>query len=208
MSTVYEDRLSQQMEWALSEGSRHFEEKSGVHQTLHEIARRLDSIGVPYAIVGGMALFFHGFRRFTEDVDVLVTADGLQCVHEQLEGLGYIPLLAGSKNLRDTTHGVRIVFLVTGEYAGDGKPKPVAFPNPIEASFDMEGVRVLSLNSLIELKLASGMTNPGRLRDLADVQELIRHLNLTEDIAEQLDPSVREEFRELWRSVAEDQREP
>jgi hypothetical protein len=34
---------------------------------------------------------------------------------------------------------------------------------------------VTNLPTLIELKLASGMTNAGRLKDLADVQELIKH---------------------------------
>ena len=72
----------------------------------------------------------HGFRRFTEDVDILVTRDGLKAIHAHLEGLGYVPPFTGSKNLRDTEHGVRIEFLIAGEFPGDGKPKPVAFPGP------------------------------------------------------------------------------
>ncbi len=55
----------------------YFEEKGGLHDTLHKIARRLRELDIPYAVVGGMAMFFHGFRRFTEDVDILVTRDGL-----------------------------------------------------------------------------------------------------------------------------------
>lgn len=46
-----------------------------------------------------------------------------------------------------------------------------------------------------------GMTGPGRLRDLADVQELIRVLALPADFAAQLDPSVRSRFDELWQDV-------
>ncbi len=45
------------------------------------------------------------------------------------------------------------------------------------------------------------MTNPGRLRDLADVQELIRALNLDEAFASQLDAHVRPNCLELWRPV-------
>src|SRR5262245_4558969 len=130
MLRTYEDQLNADTEWALSEGSRHFDERSAVHDALREISRRLDSLGIPYAVVGGMALFLHGFRRFTEDVDVLVTAKGLESIHRNLIGLGYVPLFAGSKDLRDAAHGVRIEFLVTGGYPGDGKPKPVAFPDP------------------------------------------------------------------------------
>ena len=42
----------------------------------------------------------------------------------------------------------------------------------------MDGIKYLSLEKLMELKLASGLTNPNRLKDLADVQELIRVLRL------------------------------
>jgi hypothetical protein len=35
-----------------------------------------------------MALFHHGLRRFTEDVDILVTKEGLKKIHAELAGLG------------------------------------------------------------------------------------------------------------------------
>src|SRR5438105_9642120 len=93
MSAVvtYEEKLSPNgTDWALREASMHFEEKSAVHETMRRIARRLDELRIPYAVVGGMALFLHGFRRFTEDVDILVTAEGLAALHEKLDGLGYV----------------------------------------------------------------------------------------------------------------------
>ena len=65
---AYETQLNQDLRWALQEGSMHFEEASAVHQTLRRVVKRLDELGVPYAVVGGMALFLHGYRRFTEDV--------------------------------------------------------------------------------------------------------------------------------------------
>ena len=70
-----------------------FEEKGGLHLTLRRIARRFDELNIPYAVAGGMALFFHGLRRFTEDIDILVTRDGLDQLHHALEGLGPIPEL-------------------------------------------------------------------------------------------------------------------
>ena len=106
-----------------------------VHQALHRISSRLDELGIPYAVAGGMALNAHGFRRATVDVDVLVTSEGLQRVHEALEGLGYVPPFTGSKNLRDAESSVRIEFLVTGQFPGDGKPKPVAFPDPAAVAY-------------------------------------------------------------------------
>src|SRR3984893_17967720 len=168
---TYEQQLNQNTRWALEEGSMHFEGASAVHKTMQKIVLRLEALGIPYAVAGGMALFLHGFRRFTEDVDILVTREGLTKIHQELEGLGYLPPFAGSKNLRDAETDVRIEFLVTGDYPGDGKPQPVAFPNPATVRMESEGMAVLNLPTLVELKLASGTTNPLRLKDIADVQE-------------------------------------
>src|SRR5439155_22517718 len=120
---------------------------------------------------------------------------------EKLEGLGYLPPFEGSKHLRDTDSGVKVEFLTTGEFPGDGKPKPVAFPNPADVRVEGAGVWFLSLPALVELKLASGITNPLRGKDIVDVQELISALNLGEDFAAQLDPFVRDKFLELVRLI-------
>jgi hypothetical protein len=48
------------------------------------------------------------------------------------------------------------------------------------------------------MKLASGMTAPHRLQDLADVLRLIRAGDLPRDFASRIDPYVREKFDELW----------
>jgi len=186
---------------ALEEADRFFMREGAVYRSLRKIASKLEELEIPYAIAGGMALVAHGYDRTTVDVDVLVTADGLAAVHQALEGLGYVPPFAGSKQLRDVETSVRVEFLVTGQYPGDGKPKPVAFPNPEEVAVVIEGVRFLGLPTLIELKLASGMTNPGRLKDLGDVQELIRVLKLPREFAMQLNPYVRDKFSELWAGV-------
>lgn len=201
MPIAYEQLLGRELQWALREGSMHFEEKSAVHLTLRRLARRLAELKIPYAMAGGMALFFHGFRRFTEDVDILVTPEGLEQIHANLEGLGYVPLFSGSRNLRDAESGVRIEFLVTGDFPGDGKPKPVAFPDPQEVSIEKDGICWLRLANLIELKLASGMTSPGRLQDLADVQKLIETLELSCDFSQELHAFVREKYAELWDSL-------
>jgi hypothetical protein len=198
---VYEDLLKQDWRWALDQGGFHFEGESLVQKTLRRISRRLVELEVPYAVAGGMALFAHGFERFTQDVDILVAREALKSIHERLEGLGYVPPFTGSKNLRDTEFGVRIEFLVAGEFPGDGKPKPVAFPDPAEVAVEIDGIRFLSLPSLVELKLASGMTNLGRLKDLADVIELIKARSLPAEFAQELNPYVREKYLELWQGL-------
>jgi hypothetical protein len=201
--TTYEQRLDSDLNWALDEGSMHFDENNAVHRALRRITARLTELGIPHAVVGGMALFFHGFRRFTEGVDILVTRSGLALIHEKLEGLGYIPPIEGSKHLRDAELGVKVEFLVAGEYPGDGKPKPVAFPDPSQVAVIVSGIPCANLPTLIELKLASGMTTPTRLKDLADVQELIRVLRLPKELGSQLNPFVREKFEKLWDELKE-----
>lgn len=201
---AFEDQMRAGGAAAIEQASRFFMRDGPVHQSLSEIARRLESEGIPYCIVGGMALVAHGYGRTTVDVDVLVSRDGLEAAHRALDGLGYVPPFEGSRNLRDTRTDVRIEFVVTGEYPGDGMPKPVAFPAPGDAGVEIAGIRYVSLAVLIELKLASGMTNPGRLRDLADVQELIRARSLPADYGAKLNAYVREKFAELWAGVRDD----
>ena len=200
----YEDRLAQDLGWGLNEAGKIFEGRSEVQKTMRKIAESLTILSIDYAIVGGMALFAHGFRRFTEDVDVLVTDEGLKNLHRQLEGRGYLPPFERSKNLRDTDNGVKIEFLVTGKYPGDGKPKPVAFPNPADVAQDLDGIRYVNLETLVELKLASGMTNRDRLKDLSDIQQLIKIANLSRDYADGLNPYVRDKFIELWNAIHAD----
>ena len=176
-----------------------------VQRTLEALARDLEEEHIDYAIIGGMALYAHGYERETVNVDVLVTPEGLNRFRDLLVGKGYRPAFEGArKAFKNTITGVKVEFLTSGEYPGDGKPKPVAFPNPLEASVVKDGHRIITLPALITLKLASGMTNPDRLKDLSDVQELIRNLRLKETIVAELHPYVRERFVELFRVTRQD----
>ena len=51
------------------------------------------------------------------------------------------------------------------------------------------------------------MTAPHRLKDLADVIEIVRILELPSGLAEELDPYVREKYRELWGAAQVAERE-
>jgi hypothetical protein len=194
---IYEDRLNTDKAWALEEGGMFFERRSAVHETLQRLAKSLERLQVDYAIAGAMAMFLHGFRRFTEDVDVLVTREGLATIHEALEGRGYVKPFSGGINLRDAQTGVKIDFLISGQYPGDGKPGPVSFPVPADVSTEIDGIRVISLPRLLELKLTSGQV-AHRLKDLGDAQQLIQRLKLPLELADELDPSLRKTYKSLW----------
>jgi hypothetical protein len=184
---------------AMREVGRFFMQEGKVYNALRAITAKLDELQIPYAVVEGMALAAHGHTRTTDDVDILVTSEGLQRIHQELEGLGYVPPFAGSKHLKDVQNKTKIEFLVAGQYPGDGKAKPIAFPDPANASVEIDGIRYLGLRELIELKLASGMTGGSdRIQDFADVVALVRLLKLPLDFSNQLNPYVRTKYQELW----------
>jgi hypothetical protein len=198
-------RLSREREDRLfagaAEATRFFMGESDVQRALEKVARLLEEDGIPYALMGAMALNAYGYRRVTVDVDLLLTPLGLERFQKKHLGLGYVQKFPGSRGLRDTENGVPIDIVLAGDYPGDGLPKPVAFPDPASVAVRGERVALLPLPRLVELKLASGMTAPHRLKDLADVIEIIRILELPAAMAEELAPYVREKYEEMWRAA-------
>jgi Uncharacterised nucleotidyltransferase len=184
----------------LRESESFFMGRGAVHTTLRRLIQRLKEESIPYAVVGGMALNLHGYHRETVDVDILVTREGLERFRERLVGRGYAVAFPGArKSFRDPETGVRIETLTSGEYPGDGRPKPVSFPDPSAAAVDLGGYSVIGLERLVEMKLASGLSSPHRLHvDLGDVQRLIEEVRLPLALASKLDPSVQAEYRRLW----------
>ena len=140
--------------------------------------------------------------RALYDLNLLLTREGLAALKARVLGLGYLERFPGSKGLRDTENNVAIKVLLAGDFPGDGKQKPVAFPDPIEGSAAIGGVRFLKLGKLVELKLASGISAPHRMKDLTDVLELIRAARLPRELSRELDQSVREKYDELWLLAA------
>lgn len=172
-----------------------------VHDTLRRLGKRLAEERIDYAIIGGMALALHGFVRPTQDIDLLMTREGLERFAETLVGRGYVAAFSGArKHFRDAATGVSVEIITTGEYPGDGQPKAIAFPDPASVAVDLGNYSVVGLECLIELKLASGLSaEHRRLRDLADVQQLIETLDLPLELSARLDDSVRDEYMRLWQ---------
>ncbi len=172
---------------------------SPIHAAAERIAAALTDMDIPFAIAGALAANAHGHVRTTEDVDLLLTREGLARFKKEWLGRGWVEQFPGSKGVRDAVHNVNIDVLLTGDYPGDGRPKPVAFPDPAAArQLDDEGRPILPLPVLLTLKLASGMTAAHRPRDLDDVIQLIRKNGLERGYADRLDPYVRSKFLEMW----------
>src|SRR5688500_11714667 len=143
---------------AYDEGLRFFMGQGTLNETLRRIAKDLEARGIDYSLIGAVALNQYGYRRFTEDIDLLLTREGLEKFRSELIGKGYRPAFEGAtKKFRTTAENVTVEIITAGEFPGDGKPKPVVFPNPSEDQTEIDGIKTLTLEKLIELKLASGM---------------------------------------------------
>jgi hypothetical protein len=192
---------------AFDEASQYFAGTGCVNNTLEQLAADLKSHNIDYVVIGGVALFAHGYRRLTNNIDIVLTSEGLNRFVIPLSGrapqtlCNYDPDVTSNKRVRSVPYGISISVMTTGEYPGDGQPKPVSMPDPAAAGVDINGIKFVTLEKLIELKLASGMTAPDRLKDLADVQELIKVRHLQSDFAERLDPYVRAKFLELHSAI-------
>ncbi len=188
---------------AYSEGLKFFRGEGMINDVLKRLAADLDRNEIDYAVIGAVALNQHGSRRFTEDINLLLSKQGLLDFREKLIGLGYRPAFEGAKKkFRTTDENIPVEIITSGEYPGDGLPKPVEFPDPSEFEVVIDGVKTISLEKLIELKLTSGMTAGDRLKDLADVQELIKLKRLDENFGRKLNEFVRGKFVEFYQAVA------
>ena len=186
---------------ALEKIGAFFVNESPIQMAARALAQRLNELGIDYAIAGALCLAAHGVVRATEDVDVLLRGEDLDRFKSEWLGRGYVNLRPGGKAVRDTEHGVKIDFLLSGDYPGDGKPKPVRFPEPKSVATSAGEFQVVALPRFIELKLASGMSAPHRLQDLADVLRLIETAQLPRDFSSSLEPYVQAKFDELWQSA-------
>jgi hypothetical protein len=175
----------------LQEIGMFFAKRSPQHQAMRRLARRLEKAGIPYAIMGAMAVNAHGAERTTKDVDVLLTQEGLDRFRQEFVGQDYDPIEGRSRRFVERKSKVTVDCLVTGRYPGSGKPGPVAFPHPDEVSQEIENVRVINLPQLVQLKLAAR-----RYSDFGDVVFLIRVHNLDESFQEKLHSSVHRDFIE------------
>jgi hypothetical protein len=154
-----------------------------IAKTVAWLRWELDAAGIQFALIGGLALPYHRYLRFTEDIDILTTKDGLERIHRDLVGRGLTPRFQGArKSLRDTTYNVRVDVITAGERTGSQEVR--------------DGMRLPKLETLISFKIASGIWGR-RLKDLGDVQELIKANGLDEALAAKLPAELRPKYLEL-----------
>jgi hypothetical protein len=170
---------------------------SGLEQTLRSAVEVLAHQGIPHLVVGGLAVQEHGYFRVTLDCD-LVVPDVLEAVEWLTADLsGPFSRVPGCEDtVKDKRNGVLINLLPAGRVLKAGCRVP--FPDPREVG---DQPRFVPLEKLISLKLDSWSNSPNRrLKDKADVVELIKALHLPRDVA--VDEAVRGLFHETWDALA------
>jgi len=178
----------------LKEIDMFFQGKDPVHQTMRRLARRLQKAGIDYAIVGGMAVNAHRYRRTTGNVDFLMNGLGFAEFRRRFVDKNYVGVRGRPLRFRDRVSGITIDILVTGLFPGSGEPGPIAYPEPEKVSETIDTYQVVDLKTLVELKLAAR-----RYRDFGDVVELIRCNHLEESFGRRLHPSVRGDYIECLK---------
>jgi len=166
-----------------------------VHNTLRHVGAILDCEGIAYAVMGRAAQMAHGFEQYNLNTDVfVVTCEGLEKMQRRLPARGFIKL--SERRFRDTTTDLEFKVVVAGEPAASDSC-PVRFPDPTHTSIMRSGYRVIDLAHFVELKLASGLRED-RLRDLADVLQLIQEAALPHDLINEIHPCVRDQYDRFW----------
>jgi hypothetical protein len=175
----------------VKEISLFFDGKDEVHKSMRRLVRRLDRASIPYAIMGGIAVYAHRYRRTTDDLDVLLRPEGLAEFRRLFVPKHYATTPNRSRRFVDKQNQITLDVLVAGYYPGSGVAGPITFPDPTEVAEPRGKVQVIDLPTLIQLKLAAR-----RYQDFADVVNLIRFNELHEAFQRQLHASVRRDYIE------------
>jgi hypothetical protein len=142
-----------------------------VIQSLDQVLRACDCESV---VGGGWAVWRHGYiGRVTQDVDIVLPGDRLDDFLRTASVSGFDVLVQPEGRWPKLLHretGIDVDILPEGGRPGvASRPAPTTVPHPRSMGGVRGALKYMSLSSLIELKLAAG-----RLRDEADVVELIR----------------------------------
>src|SRR5437867_11670075 len=86
----------------------------------------LDAAEIPHAIVGGVAVCLHGYRRNTVDLDLLIRTDDQQKLRAALESSGYTWSTEQAEFRAPS--GIPVQIVLSGERAG--KDAEVFLPDP------------------------------------------------------------------------------
>ncbi len=156
-------------------------------QSFESVVRALNEGGVPFILVGGMAVIAHGYGRSTQDLDLVVrlVPAAVRAAFAALGALGYLPRVpVTAEQLADESQrnrwiaekGMTVLNFHSDRHAHSPVDVFVAEPFDFQTEYDSAmivqvapgvPVRVLRLETLLKMKREAG-----RPQDLADIREL------------------------------------
>lgn len=159
----------------------------------------LERAGIPYRVVGGLAVFLHVDKidplaaRLTKDVDVGLSRQDLERVGKTLEPYGFtFRHVAGVDMFLDSQHpgargAVHVVFL--NEKV---RPEYVEVVPASQAARTKEGICIAPVVDLVHMKLTSF-----RLKDKVHIQDMDAVGLITAEIEATLSPILAERLAEV-----------
>lgn len=143
-------------------------------ENFKEFIRLLNVNGVKYLVIGGFAVAYHGYPRYTKDIDFWIWANPdnadkvLKTVHDF--GFGMLGLqkedLLNENNVIQLGHEPNRIDLIMDL---EGLDFEICFAQRQDAEFEHLPIYFLSLDDLVKNKLSTG-----RLKDKVDAQTLVK----------------------------------
>ena len=143
-------------------------------ENFKEFIRLLNANDVKYLVIGGFAVAYHGYPRYTKDIDFWIWANPdnadklLQTVHD----FGFGTLGLQKEDLLNETNVIQLGYepnridLIMGLEDMDFE---TCFAQRQDAEFENLPIYFLNLDDLVKNKLSTG-----RLKDKVDAQTLVK----------------------------------
>lgn len=176
-------------------------------ELLKRVAAALDSEGIPYMIIGGQAVLFHGEPRFTKDIDITLGVDtsALERVKALISNLSLDILVNNIDDFvnktmvlpsLDATSGIRVDLIFSYSLY-----ERQAIERAVDAAFDTVSVRMASLEDVVIHKIIAG-----RPRDIEDIKSvLLKNPNFNREYIlrwlGQFDDSLQEGFARRFEDI-------
>jgi predicted nucleotidyltransferase len=137
-----------------------------------EFIELLNEHKVKYLVIGGYAVNFHGYPRYTKDIDfwLWMTKENIQNLIQVIQQFGFEDLNLGIEDFMSPENIIQLgyePYRIDLLVEVDGVNFEECFERRTEAELDGIDVKFLSLQDLITAKKKAG-----RLQDLADAEQL------------------------------------
>jgi hypothetical protein len=161
---------------------------------------------IPIAVIGGVAAVYHGYERFTEDMDIVVSAQDFDRIVKVCYKYGFDIVSYNPTGMHVLSYGgFKIEVLEEGMFASDVN-NPKAMPSPAELGVT-HGLQFVPLEKWVRLKLSGD-----RAKDNADIVEVLKKKSLeehqdTEDYLMNFNPGYAERFRQLAKDAEKEKQQ-